>query len=55
MLQNIFRQRRQEPEIDETLELSTMSLLGRMETMLERETVKKIRFATIDNTPSYLR
>lgn len=55
MLQNIFRQRRQEPEIDETLELSTMSLLGRMEAMLERETVKKIRFATIDNAPSYLR
>jgi hypothetical protein len=55
MLQNLFRRNRHEIEIDETLELSIQTLIGRMDTMLEREALKKMRFATLENTPSYLR
>lgn len=59
MLQNIFKRNRHEPEIDEALEDSTQRLVGRMETMLDgmasRETLRSIRFATLDSTPSYYR
>ncbi len=55
MLQNLFKSRHHEPEFDETLQIATQALMGRMESMLERDTVKKLRFATIDNTPSYYR
>lgn len=55
MLQNLFKTRKIEPEIDEALLMANQALLGRMASMLERDTVKKIRFATIDSTPSYLR
>ncbi len=59
MLQTIFKRNRPEPEIDETLEFSTQRLMGRMESMLGsmevRDTMKTIRFATLDSTPSYYR
>jgi hypothetical protein len=55
MLQSLFKTRRQEPEVDETLEFSTICLLGRMEVMLERETMNKMRFATLDNNTTYMR
>ncbi|NMD09404.1 MAG: hypothetical protein GYA66_15645 [Phyllobacteriaceae bacterium] len=59
MLQNLFKRNRHEPDIDETLEYSTQRLMGRMESMLDgmdtRDTLKSIRFATLDSTPSYYR
>jgi hypothetical protein len=59
MLQNIFKRSRHEPETDEALEYSTQRLMGRMENMLTgmetRDTLKSIRFATLDSTPSYYR
>jgi hypothetical protein len=59
MLQNIFKRNRHEPEADETLEYSTQRLMGRMESMLDgmasQETLRSIRFATVDSTPSYYR
>ena len=59
MLQNLFKKNRHEPEIDETLELSNVRLMGRMENMLSdmatQETLRSIRFATLDGTPSYYR
>ena len=59
MLQNLFKKNRHEPEIDETLELSNVRLMGRMENMLSdmatQETLRSIRCATLDGTPSYYR
>lgn len=59
MLQNLFKRNRQETQTDEALEYSTQRLMGRMETMLDgmemRDTLKSIRFATLDSTPSYYR
>lgn len=59
MLQNFFKRHRHEPETDEELAYSTQRLMGRMESMLEgmemRDTMKTIRFATLESTPSYYR
>ncbi|MFO1034645.1 MAG: hypothetical protein U1E15_11400 [Hyphomicrobiales bacterium] len=60
MLQNLFRRNRHvEDAADETATIAQERLLGRMENMLdgmaERDVLRGIRFATIENTPSYLR
>ncbi len=59
MLQNLFKRNRHEPETDHELEVSTQRLMGRMENMLGdmavQDTMRAIRFATLDNTPSYYR
>lgn len=59
MFDNLFKRNRPEPEIDEVLVSSTQRLMGRMETMLcdmaTQDTLRSIRFATIDSTPSYYR
>lgn len=54
MLQNLFKSRHKEID-DDVLEGANQALHERMEEMLARESLRKMRFATLQTTPTYLR
>ncbi len=55
MLQNLFKSRRVEETDDHELVAAREALNERLLDMLERESLRKIRFMSPQNTPSYLR
>ena len=55
LLQNLFKSRRVEEPDDHELIAAREALNERLLDMLERESLRKIRFSNWDNTPSYLR
>ena len=44
----LFGKSTKELEVDPMLESATETLMGRMESMLERETLRKLRFNTLE-------
>ena len=55
MLQNLFKFRHKESEDDGVLEGANQALHDRMEEMLARDSVRKMRFATLQSAPAHLR
>ncbi|MCA0434808.1 MAG: hypothetical protein LCH46_16310 [Proteobacteria bacterium] len=55
MLRNLLKSRRAEEPDDETLIAAREALNERLLDMLDRDYLRKIRFATAENTPTYLR